>query len=567
MPIAARIAKYFVANADVSMTGEDVPLTAQDCRAKHLIDGENYFGAIKDEIDALKLSGGANRFFYFTDWLLTLVPYSGTAKAGGVPSAFDEEVGSNPFEFDDGLGTKTKMLDALADLATAGVDVRAFPWVSPFVLKFKQVAEKESRYSNYASSILSVDALRKKPGLEHKAILNLLAHPVGAIHLKIVVCGDDTNARGFASGLDFAPSRFDGQGHPHSGSYGWHDIGVKVEGPGVDGMYGYFRRLWNEQLIRSVEKFRIDEVEVVSHNDQWEEVPERTFAPIPGGTNHVQVLRTAPQFNVGLSETSAIPVGCILRLLAGFQRPKLSFAPDGIFEFRTALKKAIAAAEKFIYVEDQAFTAREIMGWVNQALKTKPALKAIFVYGGDPTDPPELREMLNMAVNEHLAPGVPNVENRVAFYFRADNVVVHTKSWIIDDEWAVIGSANAMRRSLYTDGELSVSVLDENEGPGSFAVDYRCDLWAEHCGVFDASGRAAFADIDGALQIWHPSWSSMAPSPGALIAALQRRKVLFTHGTDPDEFSDAVLLPATAAARKKMDDLYDLNDGDSRDKF
>jgi hypothetical protein len=191
----------------------------------------------------------------------------------------------------------------------------------------------------------------------------------------------------------------------------------------------------------------------------------------------------------------------------------------------------------------------------------------IFHFGGDPTDPPELRELLNMAVNEHLAPGVANIEDRVAFHFRTDDVTVHTKSWIIDDEWAVIGSANAMRRSCYTDGELSVAVLDENEGPGSFAVDYRCDLWAEHCGVVDAAGRARFADIDGALQIWHPSWSSMAPAPGSLRAGLARRKVPFTHGAGVGEFSDTVLLPADAQERKKMEDLYDLNDGDSRSTF
>jgi phosphatidylserine/phosphatidylglycerophosphate/cardiolipin synthase-like enzyme len=569
MPIADRIAKYFVVDADVSMPGEDVPLTAEDCRATHLIDGANYFGAIKAEMDALKASGAANRFFYFTDWLLTLVAYNGDATAHGLPSAWPQNVQSGPFQFDDGTGTKTAMLDALADLAAAGVDVRAFPWVSPFVLKFKKVADKEKRYRNYAATVMSVDALRKKPGFEHSVVLNLLAHPLGAIHLKMVVCGDDNSARGFASGLDFEPGRFDSQDHPNGGpgGYGWHDIGVKLEGPGVDRMYSYFQRLWNEQLSRPVERFRVDDIKVASHDDQCTEVPDRTSAPVPGGTNHVQVLRTAPQFNLGLSETAAVPVGCIVRIATSFQRPKLSFAPDGIFEFRAALRKAILAAQNYIYAEDQAFTGREIMEWVNQALQNSPALKVIFHYGGDPTDPPELQEMLNMAVNEHLAPGVANIEDRVAFHFRTDNVVVHTKSWIIDDEWAVIGSANSMRRSLYTDGELSVAVLDENEGPGSFAVDYRCDLWAEHCGVLDAAGRAAFADLDGALQIWHPSWTSMAPSPGTLRPALARRKVPFVQGPGADEFAGIVLLPATAQDRKDIDDTYDQSDGDSRSTF
>jgi phosphatidylserine/phosphatidylglycerophosphate/cardiolipin synthase-like enzyme len=572
MPIGTRIAKYFVTAGDLEITGEDVPLTAQDCRATYLIDGENYFNAIKDEMDALAASGHANRFFYFADWVLTLVSYSGDATShGGWPSAFSKNVELSPFEIVDSSGNTTPMLDALANLAANGVDVRALAWVSPFVLKYQKVAEVVNLYDYFAGSVLSIDAIRKKPGLANKAVLNLLAHPVGAIHLKLVICGDDTSARGFTSGMDFEPARLDGQKHPGSGGVGgWHDIAVKVEGPAVDGMYGYFRALWNEQLSRPVERFRIDDVTVASHDDECEEVPDRSFAPVAGGTHRVQVLRTAPQFHLGLGATPALSqASCFDRVLTGFQRPQLSFAPDGIFEFRAALRKAIAAARTYIYVEDQSFTGREIMQWVNQALTNTPGLKVIFVYGFDPRDPYVNRELRNVAINDYLAPGVANVQDRVAFYFRTDKVIVHSKTWIIDDEWAVIGSANAMRRSLYTDAELSVSVLDENEGAGSFAVDFRCDLWAEYCGVLDAAtgrvdaaGRARFADLDAALQIWHPSWTAGKPSPGTLRPFLERKRVPFTPGVAPDEFPNLEYPPES-----DIDVYYARNDGDSRDVY
>ncbi len=59
------------------------------------------------------------------------------------------------------------------------------------------------------------------------------------------------------------------------------------------------------------------------------------------------------------------------------------------------------------------------------------------------------------------------------------NVVVHSKATIIDDHWLFVGSANCMRRSLYTDGEISVGVLDKHD---TLAKQARIDLWGGHFG-------------------------------------------------------------------------------------
>lgn len=576
MAIDDRIAKYFVTAADLEIPGERVPITSSECRVAHLIDGSSYFGALRQEVDAMKQAGPGNRFFYFTDWVLTLTEYHATAPVGGVPSAWDQKFDSYAFHLDDSSGAAfPPFLDELAAMTAAGVDVRALAWVSPFVLTLDKVA-KQVGYRNHGASTLSVKAIREQPGMAKKACLDVLAHPVGAIHLKMVVCGNDTDARGYVSGIDFQPGRVDARNHPSgkpggraAGGRGWHDIGVRVEGPGVDTIYSSFRRLWDEQIARDPERFRLGDDQIVSHESDYEPVPDRTFAPVAGGTHHVQVLRTFPRPpTLAFGETPQVPANCLFRIIGGSRRPGLSFAPDGIFEFRAALKKAIAAAETYIYVEDQAFTGREIMEWIHDRMIARPDLKVIFVHGTDPVDPPENQKLRNMAVNEHLAPGVPNVGDRVAFYFRTDGVVVHTKSWIIDDEYAIVGSANAMRRSLYMDGELSVGVLDENQGAGSFAVKYRCDLWAEHCGVYDDAGRAAFADLDSAIRIWDASWSvgggAGAPA-GTIKPFLQRKRVPFSQGPAPDQIAPAEpFMPADAAERAQLEIVYDVNDGDSR---
>jgi phosphatidylserine/phosphatidylglycerophosphate/cardiolipin synthase-like enzyme len=568
MSIADRIDKYFVTEADVDGTlgGIQVPVTTEQNRVTYLIDGTEYFGALRQEVEAFKQAGSASRFFYFTDWVLWLTDYNGTATVGGLPSAWTEPINTTAFHLDDlSGGTFPPFLDELAALAANDIDVRALGFVSPFVLNINEVAEKNGHYSDYAGTLLSIQALRDKPGMGYRACLNLLAHPAGAMHLKMVICGDNSGARGYTSGIDFKSDRIDDRTHTAWKSLpdrkaGWHDIAVKVEGPAVDTMYSFFRQLWNEQIQRKVEKFRIGDQVIASHSTEYEEVPERTSLPVTGGTHHVQVLRTAPQVHIAFGATPAIPANCLFRLAAGFKRPPLSFAPDGIFEFRAALRKAIAAAEKYIYIEDQAFVGVEIMDWINSCLKDTPDLKVIMVNGRDPNDPTtqQTRMELATAIDEHLCADLGGIGQQVVFFTRPDTAI-HSKTWIIDDEYVIVGSANVMQRSLYTDCELSVAVLDEDETASAFPVNYRANLWAEHCGVLDDAGRASFEDIDSAIKIWNPAWSinGTTPAPaGTLLADFVQWTVPLTGSTRRN---------LSGEQRSIYDAEYQQDDTDSRE--
>jgi phosphatidylserine/phosphatidylglycerophosphate/cardiolipin synthase-like enzyme len=84
---------------------------------------------------------------------------------------------------------------------------------------------------------------------------------------------------------------------------------------------------------------------------------------------------------------------------------------------------------------------------------------------------------------------------------------VHTKTTIVDDNWAIIGSANCMQRSLYTDLEHAVAFVDEN---GTAVRDYRAALWSHH---FRDMNPANWLDIDAALHSWEPSWFAAGASP------------------------------------------------------
>jgi hypothetical protein len=79
---------------------------------------------------------------------------------------------------------------------------------------------------------------------------------------------------------------------------------------------------------------------------------------------------------------------------------------------------------------------------------------------------------------------------------------------LIDDKWAIIGSSNCTRRSLYTDWEHSVAFI---EGANQLVSGYRCALWNEH---FKHDNPDDFTDLQSSLHSWEPTWGTAGgPAP------------------------------------------------------
>ena len=68
-----------------------------------------------------------------------------------------------------------------------------------------------------------------------------------------------------------------------------------------------------------------------------------------------------------------------------------------------------------------------------------------------------------------------------------DHTYVHSKSWVFDDELAVIGTANCNRRSYTFDSEVDAFIFEDNrredDSRQTFAQRYRMALWQHHLGV------------------------------------------------------------------------------------
>jgi phosphatidylserine/phosphatidylglycerophosphate/cardiolipin synthase-like enzyme len=558
-PPPQALADQFAITAGDTKPGA-VPLQqAFDQRQGHFVrfcvDGPDYFKSIEKEISDLLLeSSDASRFFYISAWWLGLIDVNKTVMVdpdipgSGLLASFTDALNPWPAPVDFPpfiLPGSRALLDRLVEMSSKGIDVRVLSWVSPFASKYKQVADRSEGIAGLnLHTLLSTQALRNKFGASGHIMLNLLSHPLGAAHLKVVVCGNATSMRAYSGGMDPVSTRMEAS---------WHDAAVCFEGPAAAHTYEYFRQLWNEQRKRDPEVFILDNVKIASHLDSTPEIPQRKALPARDQTHScVQVLRTVPTMNFSLLgpewlEPNVVQRAALVNLM-GFKKPPLSFAPEGIFEFKAAMHKMIAAAHSYIFITDQCFSSQEVMDWLNVRLTDGSNVKVILLYGPDPHDPPS--GSMQEAINAHLLKNVEESgQTRSGFKnlacFKWDRVVVHSKVTIVDDVACIIGSANCgMRRSFYTDIEHSVSIVDV--GAAQPIKQLRQRMWARYC---NTDWAEVPADAQDALYIWDNGWTPEGP-PRAL-KLIPGVKQYF--------------LPATGAGYSKQ--TYDQQDPDSREEF
>jgi len=586
--------RYFAQPGDAINESERVPLPTPQNAVDYLIDGANYFGRIADDIEDLLRPTPAgtdaetNKFFYFTNWWLglTQIDYLIRAQTAPPPAPIDSPLifSMHPFQLREPSLTEERadrtdrpFIEKLVQMAEPlqAIDVRAFPWISaPLIMTPDVLGElvKNTIRANNIHTLRSVDALRRIPGMEAKVAINMLAHPMAGMHLKMVVLGSNRKIIAYVGGMDFVNDRLTDQNHIRTR---WHDVGVRIAGPAAIELYDYFRSLWNEQIFREPWRIRVGGVDrpilthVRGHRDPTKNTPivPEYSGHFPAGidpsrTKYVQILRTLPRMTfgsegrpgAGLAQTFGF---CVVH---SFQPPPLSFATSGSFSFLTAIRKAIAQARKYIYMEDQSFWSLDIMRFLVQRLNEPDPPKVIFVHGPDPADGVQATDaaMLYPKVALHfLFSNIPpSLRNNIAFYERGGRTI-HSKLRIIDDVWVAVGSTNSTRRSLYADGEVSVAIIDEAAAEGyslamGFAQDLRVALWSEHCG--HSEPISALVPIDDALGIWDTDWGLPGPSGVNLVTA----DILGGGGFRRVTIADPVTFDPVA---------YDQTDPDTRQVF
>jgi phosphatidylserine/phosphatidylglycerophosphate/cardiolipin synthase-like enzyme len=157
---------------------------------------------------------------------------------------------------------------------------------------------------------------------------------------------------------------------------------------------------------------------------------------------------------------------------------------------------AINNAERFIYIEDQYLIDLDVAAAINRALSRVNHV-TILIPGNDITSGghPFIQEYRRDFIDRATA-GLSATDAAKLFVYQlsssqrsptfGNHTYVHAKTWVIDDDLAIIGSANCNRRGYQHDSETSAFIWGTTSGwngASSMAQAYRMELWAEHLGL------------------------------------------------------------------------------------
>lgn len=474
------------------------------------VDGDAYFAAIAD---ALEACAGPGDRIYITSW------------------AFDPTVTlrSSP-------GSKSLEL-ILLEKARLGADVRVIvaaprfsygldglsPWDPEFWLAFPLVIIGEDLVSIVRKNIRAVRALRAegKPFLNSKILLDWGGRN-DSRHEKVTIIYNSAldELRAFVGGIDYQSDRKSDERHTNNW---WHDAGLELLGGAAAAVTANFADRWHETVTLPAQRCmldgRIEEFNpLIVIAPPWQ--PAGPQKPLPPTSGHGQYL--------GASVRSIRSYDMIRAMNPWLDDPYIQWQrlpPLGVRETLDLLTKAIAAAERYVYIEDQTINGSSleekyaghtlIYPVIRALLQSTSRAKVIFVTSGfnGPGGRPALTTLSPETERRILSP-LSNTQREKFAAFYARGTKVHSKLVLIDDEFALVGSANMWDRSMLgTENEVGVALVHTG-AQSSLVADLRVRLWTGHLRVAtEPPIESQLRDLGQSLGIFRSSWGSGVSFP------------------------------------------------------
>ncbi|HXC52827.1 MAG TPA: phosphatidylserine/phosphatidylglycerophosphate/cardiolipin synthase family protein [Candidatus Limnocylindrales bacterium] len=359
--------------------------------------------------------------------------------------------------------------DVIERAAARGVDVRVLFWSEP------EIEELLTGSSHFPAGRPSFELLER-----------LAPHVVarwdrlrGYCHHQkswLVDAGTDHEVA-FVGGINLDRDSIVSPGHPptirdgqEQGAGSIHDVYVELRGPSATDVHHNFVQRWNEASERA------DEFGAFPSASRADALAFPATVSPQAGSSSVQVART---IRAGAYRCETASPGASAFAIAGGES---SIAEQYLV--------AIDAAERTIYIENQIVLCPYLFSALDQALARGVEVIAVVPATAMP-EIARVRRHPKVAPVFAMLDGLARYDNFLMAALAANrtggvhaDVYVHSKVAVIDDEWATIGSANAMFRSFYDDTEMNVTVWDR-----AVATDLRADLFAEHLGLLDAGGN------------------------------------------------------------------------------
>ena len=297
-------------------------------------------------------------------------------------------------------------------------------------------------------------------------------HPFGASHHQKIVVIDDRLA--FCGGIDMTADRWDTRDHrdrddrrrrPTTGRrYGpWHDASMAVDGDAARALGELSRERWARAGGAPIAR-----PEAMS--DPWPEALAPQFRDV-----ELAVARTRGDCGDG----------------------------DAVREIEALFADMIHRAKRFVYAENQYFASRAVAAAVAERL-AEPDPPEFVIVNPRTADGWIEEEVMGSARAQLMrALGRIDKKGRLRIYTPVteggEDIYVHAKVMIVDDEMLRVGSANMNNRSMGLDSECDLMIdcaVDPHCGDAVAAI--RFGLLAEHLGSTPEEVEAKHAET-GAL--------------------------------------------------------------------
>lgn len=338
------------------------------------------------------------------------------------------------------------------------------------------------------------------------------AHPPGCSHHQKIVIIDDSFA--ICGGIDMTGDRWDRPAHadhdpdrvrPSGRPYGpWHDATMACDAPLAAALAELARDRWHRATG--------EQLPAVPHRDDlWPEGLEPQFTG-----SRFALARTSAQFREW----------------------------NSVKEIEALILDLIERAKHFIYAENQYFTS--------------PRIAAAIMRRMDEPDPPEivlvnpiradgwLEQVAMDATRLRLIQIIGSADPRNRFRIftpkteGGDDIYVHAKLMIVDDELLKIGSANMNNRSLGLDSECDLALEAGSEEEREALRGLRTRLMAEHLGHSEEEVAATFERTGSLLatidELTNADGRRLEPlpfeRPAGLTKAIAERELLDPRSPD-----------------------------------
>jgi phosphatidylserine/phosphatidylglycerophosphate/cardiolipin synthase-like enzyme len=348
--------------------------------------------------------------------------------------------------------------------------------------------------------------------------------PAGSNHQKYAVFKSGAGDGAVLGSIDISRTRWDRTAHAHAdprrdpAGKPTHDTGIGVEGPALADLDLSYRERWNDSTRTMGMTPLLPPQPLIATRS----------ATGPGpGTHSVQVLRT---FGITTAANG------------------YTWSPRGEFTVWASYLNAIHKASTHIYIEDQYFLpwdfpprfARaggagrdtDIVYQLGEAMKR--GVNVVVLTPSNSEDAMRIWQKFQRDIGVNYLLGVRAAGSAgdlvvASLQNGTEDVYVHSKLMLVDDEFLLIGSTNIGQRSMTCDGEVHVGVVDS---AGTLALDFRKTLWAEHTGRppgslddpavafchFKADTAASAGHLKpypvDPLSVYPPGPGSTAPPPG-----------------------------------------------------